>query len=144
MQNLTKRVDEYDLYPIDVQNTGENQIIAQLMEQMSTIGFCLITNVEGFDEEKLLKPIKAFYELPIEKKLETTPHHLNPENDHIHYGYFPFIEGDVSHKEFFSMPRPFSDYSEWEKSGCKLYEELTWIRNDTEHRWILDEFGNTF
>ena len=76
--------------------------------------------------------------------METTPHHLNPENEHIHYGYFPFIKGDVSHKEFFSMGRPFSDIGEWEKNGCALYEELTWIKDDTENRWILDEFQATF
>ena len=81
------------------------------MEQMSTVGFCLVTNVEGHSEADLFKACKAFHLLPIETKMKMAPRHLKAGNKNIYHGYFPFIEGDPSHKEFYDMPRPLDDIS---------------------------------
>jgi len=51
---------------------------------MSTIGFCLITNVEGHDEDSLLAAIKAYHNLPLDVKLSMSPKHINPENEHLY------------------------------------------------------------
>ena len=110
-------------------------IVNQLMDQMTTVGFCLITNFEGHDEQSLLKAITAFHYLPLEKKLMLSPKHVTPGNANGYQGYFPFIDGNVALKEFYSMPRPFSDISSWEKEGCKLYEEIPWFE-DPELEWI--------
>ena len=107
---------------------------------MKNVGFCLITNVHGHDEEKLLKALKAFSELPIEEKIQMAPKHFNAENTNMFHGYFPFIENDVSHKEFIDCGRPrFEDISNWERNGCPLYEENPWtdkFREGGEHAWI--------
>ena len=50
------------------------------MNQMSTIGFCLITNVDGHDEDSLLDAIKAYHNLPLDVKLSMAPQHINPKN----------------------------------------------------------------
>ena len=99
-------------------------MIKDLMKQMSTIGFCLITNVEGHDEESLLDAIKAYHNLPLEVKLSMSPKHINSKNDNLYQGYFPFLDNDVALKEFYSMPRPFEDLSDWEAKGCKMYEKV--------------------
>jgi hypothetical protein len=40
---------------------------------MSTVGFCLIENVPGHDEDVLMGAIKAFYAIPLEEKLKCAP-----------------------------------------------------------------------
>jgi isopenicillin N synthase-like dioxygenase len=94
---------------------------------MSTVGFCLVTNVPGHNEEELLEAIKCFHNLPIEEKMKMAPKHFNQENSNTIHGYFPFLENDPSFKEFYDMARPLSDISKWEKGGCPLYEEQRWL-----------------
>jgi hypothetical protein len=36
-------------------------IVTQLMQQMSKVGFCLLTNVDGYSEERLFKAIKSYH-----------------------------------------------------------------------------------
>jgi hypothetical protein len=61
--------------------------------------------------------------------MKMAPKHFNRENSNTMHGYFPFLKGDPSHKEFYDMARPLSDISEWEREGCPLYEEQRWITN---------------
>jgi hypothetical protein len=58
--------------------------------------------------------------------MNMAPNHHNSENDNIYHGYFPFLKNDSSHKEFFDMGRSFGDISNWEKTGCPLYEKTPW------------------
>lgn len=41
------------------------------------------------------------------------------------------------------MPRPFTDISDWEKEGCKMYEAIPWI-DDPEIEWIRLVFEKHF
>ena len=41
--------------------------------------------------------------LPMEVKLKMAPKHFVKENKNVYSGYFPFIDNDVSHKEFYDM-----------------------------------------
>ena len=111
------------------------------MQQMSGVGFCLLTNVEGHDEETLLTAIKAFHELPLEVKMKMAPKHYKgaENNENTYQGYFPFLQGDVSLKEFYSLPRPYEEISDWERDGCPLYEPLSWTP-DQKYDWILKRF----
>ena len=72
------------------------------------------------------------------------PKHLNKQNKNIYHGYFPFLPSDPSHKEFYDMPRPLEDISDWERNGCPLYEFIPWISQESdpkgEHNWILEAF----
>lgn len=73
---------------------------------MSTVGFCLVKNVEGYNEQALLNASKGFhYDIPKEAKEQMKPKHFNQNNHNIYKGYFPFIENDTSHKEFYDMAR---------------------------------------
>ena len=45
---------------------------------MSAVGFCLITNVKGHEEDSLLEAIKAFHDLPLEVKILMAPKHYRP------------------------------------------------------------------
>jgi isopenicillin N synthase-like dioxygenase len=95
-----------------------------------------------------LKALKAFHGLPIEEKMRMAPKHFNQENSNRFHGYFPFLENDISHKEFIDCGRPcFEDISEWEKNGCPLYEENPWTANFVsggENAWIKETFDNQF
>lgn len=82
---------------------------------MSNLGFCLITNVDGHDEDKLLEAIREFHAVPEKEKMKLALNHYNRKNKNIYHGYFPFLEKDVAHKEFYQLGRPRSDYSDWEK-----------------------------
>jgi isopenicillin N synthase-like dioxygenase len=75
--------------------------------------------------------------------MKMAPQHFKKENTNTYRGYFPFLEGDPSHKEFFDMPRPLSDISEWEREGCALYQDAPWSAGE-EHKWILDTFRAHF
>lgn len=123
------------------------------MQQMKTVGFCLISNVPGHDEERLLKASKAFHSLPAEVKRKITVAHFGPGNRNIYHGYFPFLDNDPSHKEFYDMGRPYKDYSAWERKGCDLYEPSPWLTDDgiadecrellacedlSQYQWIFD------
>jgi hypothetical protein len=55
---------EVELFAIDMAQDDKSNIVKQLMKQMSTVGFCLVTNVQGHDEAELLKASKAFHQLP--------------------------------------------------------------------------------
>ena len=102
------------------------------MHQMSTIGFCLITNVPGHNEEEYLDAIKKFHSIPLEEKMKLALRHYVPGNKNIIHGYFPFLDKNVAHKEFYDMARPLSDISKWEREGCPLYEENAWPENSTQ------------
>ena len=48
---------------------SEDLIVAQVFQQMTTVGFLQLKNIEGFDEVQLLADIKEFFALPeIEKR----------------------------------------------------------------------------
>ena len=71
---------------------------------MSTVGFLLLTNPKDFDEQELLKAIKAYhYDIPADAKHKLKLRHFNKENSNLTRGFFPFIDNDVSHKEFYDM-----------------------------------------
>ena len=77
----------------------------------------------------MLETVKAFHNIPVELKMQMAPKHLNPANSNLKQGYFPFVPGDVSNKEFFSMNRPLSDIPDWERKGTALYENTPWIKH---------------
>ena len=85
------------------------------MNQMSNVGFCILTNVVDFDEEKLGAAIKAYHYLPLELKIQMAPNHHNKLNKHLYRGYFPFPVGDIANKEMLIAGRPIEDITPWER-----------------------------
>jgi len=45
-------------------------------------------------------------QIPLEEKEDLKVRHLNPNNLNIYRGFFPFLDNDMSHKEFIDMGRP--------------------------------------
>jgi isopenicillin N synthase-like dioxygenase len=113
--------NKYELESIDM-NLSEEEIIEKLMNQLTSIGFIYIKNVEGFDEEEMLSACKAFHGIPEKEKKKLLWKNHNPNNINIYRGLSPFIDNDESHKELFDMGLPNSNISEEEKKYL-LYEE---------------------
>ena len=125
---------------------------------MKTVGFCLINNVPQHDEEALFAAVKAFHALPLEAKSLLSPAHFITGNRNLFHGYFPFLDNDPSHKEFYDMGRPLSDISEWERQGCALYENSSFVTDSelyeesskslgedpNKFQWIFDTFERQF
>ena len=111
----------YELAAIDINSPDKEATIAQLMEQMSKVGFMLIDNVPGFAEDELLKAVKAFHNIPLEMKMKLALKFFNNETKNVYRGYFPLMDNTPIHKEFYNMTRPLEDISQWEASGCTAY-----------------------
>ena len=73
------------------------------MKMLTEVGFLHLKNVPGFDEDNLLADIKEFFSIPDKIKKQGQPKHLNNKNENIYRGWFPFLDNDISHKEFFDM-----------------------------------------
>ena len=54
------------------------------MDQMKTVGFCLIKNVPGHNEDEVLPAIKEFYSLPDKVKMTMALKHFLQENENIY------------------------------------------------------------
>ena len=80
-------------------DTHKNELIKQLIEQMEGVGFCILKNVPGFDENELKKVVMAFHnEIPLQSKRCMQLRHFNKENKNLYRGFFPLIDNDPSHK----------------------------------------------
>lgn len=113
-----QELEDFELHAIDLKESDTSLVVKQLMQQMKTVGFCLISNMPGHDEQRLFEACQAFHKLPASVKRKLTVAHFGPGNSNIYHGYFPFLDNDPSHKEFYDMGRPYADYSEWEREGC--------------------------
>lgn len=122
---------------------------------MTQVGFCVISNVAGHDEARLLEAGRAFHSLPLPVKHAMALKHFKlGHGKNINQGYFPFLENDPAHKEFFDICRPYESLSEWERSGSAIYEPNTWLTSEDirdecqqhlpkdlrDYDWIYDTF----
>jgi isopenicillin N synthase-like dioxygenase len=82
------------------------------MEQLTGLGFLHIKNVDGFDEQAMLKAAKDFFNIPESEKHKLKWRNHNKENKNIYRGLAPFVDNDVSHKELFDMGYPYELLSE--------------------------------
>ena len=85
----------------------------KLIDCFSTVGFCMISGLEGYDHKELFKWIKWFFHEVTEEErfdqLATTP--FNSKNKNYYRGYFPLKEGALSYKQGYDI-------------GNKIPEEL--------------------
>ena len=51
-------------------------IISQMMEQFTTVGFAYIKNFQGWDEQEHFNLVKAFHDMPGEEKEKLKMHHF--------------------------------------------------------------------
>ena len=113
---------------------------------MSTVGFLLLKNSPDFDEQELLKAVKGFhYDIPSEEKHKIKLRHFNSTNKNIYRGFFPFLDNDISHKEFYDLGRPYDQQDPVERETYPMYEPTPWV-NDPEgkHTWIIETLDKYF
>ena len=122
-------MDMLELPAIDLK-LPEDIIVKKFTEQMETLGFIYIKNVDGFDEEEMLSACKAFHGIPEKEKRKLLWKNHNQENKNIFRGLSPFIDNDESHKELFDMGLPLKDISDKEKVN-PLYEETPFPTNNS-------------
>ena len=94
----------------------KQKLIPKLIKMLTEVGFLQLKNVPGFDEDILLRDTKEFHSMPAHIKKQGWPNHINKENKNMYRGWFPFMDNDPSHKEFFDMGLPLSEYSDDHKT----------------------------
>lgn len=93
-----------------------------LMYQLKNLGFLVLSNVDGYDEEQLLRAAKWLFSLdPEEKRILGQKHHYEHSKNYYR-GLAPFMNNDISHKELFDMGLEYSKVSDFEKQ-FSLHEE---------------------
>ena len=65
--------------PAQLKDSEEN-IIPQIMNMLTGVGFLHLRNVPGFNEDELLSDIKEFHGLPEAIKKAGQPQHINKKN----------------------------------------------------------------
>ena len=78
---------------INYQNKDRETLIREVVHSMETLGFMLLENVPGFDEDELRWCVDFFFNLPMQKRLEVAKKKYNPDSkqvrlhcSHIYYG----------------------------------------------------------
>ncbi len=115
-------MDSSDVPAIDLQviNVSEafladpankRKTMEMFVECFSTVGFCLITGLEDYDTDALLRWTKWFHcQVPEDIKLEQlATRGFNPKNSNLYRGYFPLVEGSLSYKQGYDLGPDFSD-----------------------------------
>lgn len=73
------------------------------MDQMETLGFLLLSNIPGYDEDALFAHMKWFFALSDDIKRKLYKNHFNKENPNYYRGFAPFIANDPSYKELYEI-----------------------------------------
>ncbi len=136
-------MDLLELPTVDLK-APEDVIVKKFTEQMGTLGFLCIKNVDGFDETRMLSACRELHSLSDTEKRKLFCKSHNPENKNIYRGLSPFIDNDESHKEFFDMGVPMDEISDEERNH-PLYEETPFPENHNElHELYQKELKHRF
>lgn len=97
---------------------------------METLGFLLLSNIPGFREEEIFRWQKWFFSMPDAVKDKIIMNHFNhPQNPNHYRGLAPFLDNDISHKEFFEVGLDLSKVSDLEKQ-LPLHEATPWPEHE--------------
>lgn len=136
-----ERGELLDLHRIDL-SCRDDRVREELMEQLSTIGFLVLGDVPGYDEQRYLEACKALHALPEHEKRALYLRKDEAGNANVYRGYQPFRPNDPSHKEFFDQGLSIDELSA-EQRALPLYE-ATPFPDDEALAWIRDTFEGTF
>ncbi len=116
----TKETTSKDLSTIDLPTINLSKVCLsdparrqeerdRLMGSFTTVGFCLVTGLDGYDAEELLRWTRWFFrDVATEKKMDQlATRAFNPGNGNLYRGYFPVRHGGLSHKEGYDIGKPF-------------------------------------
>lgn len=96
-----------------------------ILQELKTVGFFIIQNAPGHDEEKLKYWGSWLCNLPKEEKDRLTKKYWNPENPNVYRGLAPFIDNDPSHVEIYDMGMDFDQVSA-EEQEYQIHEQTPW------------------
>ncbi|GBG29387.1 1-aminocyclopropane-1-carboxylate oxidase 2 [Hondaea fermentalgiana] len=130
-----------NLHAIDMRREDDTEIARELIGQMETIGFLVLTQVPGYEEEVYLDACKALHELPASVKHDMFLQKDEPTHSNVYRGYQPFKPNDASHKEFFDQGFPVGPMDAQE-AALPLYED-TPFPDAQELQWIKESFCKT-
>ncbi|XP_042226693.1 1-aminocyclopropane-1-carboxylate oxidase-like [Homarus americanus] len=116
--------------------TTRGALVKQLREALTDVGFIYLAGVDGCDEGELLRLTHWFFSLPIETRMKISKKSFNPASDYEYRGYFPVIQGEVSHKEGFEVGAKLETQL---SSPDKLEEKIFYEDN----QWPVDPSGDT-
>ena len=108
------QIEEFDLPLVDMSGPKET-IRADILRHMEGIGFLLLENIPGYDENKLLDWAKWFFSKPKEEKTKLAKHFFNKESSNVYRGYVPFLDNDTAYKEMFEVGSDFEKVSPKER-----------------------------
>ena len=120
-------------------NDSEDKIVAQAMQMLSEIGFLHLKNVPEFDEQDLFEAVKEFHAMPQSVLHKLKPNHYVQENKNIYRGWFPFLDNDIAHKEFFDMGCPDKSFYCEKQRKFPLVEE-TPFPTEAKYRSITKKY----
>ena len=133
-QSVINPVDMVELEAIDM-SLPEEQIIQKLMQNLNSVGFFAMTNVEDYDEGELYNAVTAFYrDIPAEERSKLTMHNFAPENKNHYRGMTPFVDNDPAHKEMYDMGSSLKFCSD-EALKLPLYEDTPFPPH-ADFKWI--------
>jgi isopenicillin N synthase-like dioxygenase len=121
---------------------SDDEIVPQLMQMITGLGFLHLKNVEGFDEDDLLKDMKEFHSMADDAKSLLYRNQFNKENENFYFGLTPIIDNDPSHKEYFDMGTDYSKVDELEKKQ-PLIEE-TPFPSDNRYSHLKEKYTNHY
>ena len=95
------------------------------MDQMTNLGFLLLSHIPGFEEKELFQHQKWFFGLPDDVKRKLYKNHFLKDNQNFYRGFAPFIANDPSYKELYEIGLDLSKVSDKEKE-FSLHEDTPW------------------
>ncbi|XP_045617409.1 uncharacterized protein [Procambarus clarkii] len=85
------------------QGSRRGELVRQLREALTTVGFIYLVGVDGYDEKELLRLTRWFFSLPLKERMKISRKSFDSECKQQYRGYFPVIPNEVSHKEGFEI-----------------------------------------
>lgn len=114
-----------DLLKVKTERAQQADVLIKALEG---VGFIYIDNIEGFDNEEILRVTKWFFSQSLEKKMAMAKKTWNPKCDNVFRGYYPRVPNavPVSNKEAveFGMDKQPENYSH------VIYELNPWPSDD--------------
>lgn len=93
---------------------------------MEDVGFIIVKDIAGYDEEKLQQATEWFFDQPLEWRMRVTRKKWNANSKNLYRGYFPVDHTAISYKEGFEIGQEIPEDDPEIKSGYPLVENTPW------------------
>lgn len=97
-----------------------------IVHAMETIGFLVLDNIPGYDEQKLLEATRWFFDLPLERRMRVSRKKWNEHAKNLYRGYFPVDHEAISFKEGLEMGPEIPENDPELITGFPFVEHNSW------------------